>query len=102
MSNDVKSLMSQLREICFAERLPLAIFVADEKDKKTEYESCILTPMHLQRPLSNDKITPLVTLLNDNFRIEFSNEQKPEDIEGAIFEQLRDEMENEDPFPEES
>lgn len=57
--------------------------------------------MHLQRPLSNDKITPLVTLLNDNFRIEFSNEQKPEDIEGAIFEQLRDEMENEDPFPEE-
>jgi hypothetical protein len=30
--------------------------------------------------------------LNKKFRIEFADEQTPEDIEGAIFEQLRDEL----------
>lgn len=93
MSNRINQLIEELKEQCIAERRPLAVFVADETDEGTEYESCILTPMHLQRPLKNDKITPLVSLLNKKFRIEFADEQTPEDIEGAIFEQLRDELE---------
>lgn len=92
MSNRINQLIEELREQCIAERSPLAVFVADETGEGTEYESCILTPMHLQRPLKNDKITPLVSLLNKKFRIEFADEQTPEDIEGAIFEQLRDEL----------
>ncbi|MDY6242408.1 MAG: hypothetical protein SPL82_00680 [Lachnospiraceae bacterium] len=96
MSNRINQLIEELREQCIAERRPLAVFVADETSEGTEYESCILTPMHLQRPLKNDKITPLVSLLNKKFRIEFADEQTPEDIEGAIFEQLRDEL-NEEP-----
>ena len=92
MSNRINQLIEELREQCIAERRPLAVFVADETGEGTEYESCILTPMHLQRPLKNDKITPLVFLLNKKFRIEFADEQTPEDIEGAIFEQLRDEL----------
>ena len=92
MSNRINQLIEELREQCIAERRPLAVFVADETGEGTEYESCILTPMHLQRPLKNDKITPLVSLLNKKFRIEFADEQTPEDIEGAIFEQLRDEL----------
>lgn len=96
MSNRINQLIEELREQCIAERRPLAVFVADETGEGTEYESCILTPMHLQRPLKNDKITPLVSLLNKKFRIEFADEQTPEDIEGAIFEQLRDEL-NEEP-----
>lgn len=92
MSNRINQLIEELREQCIAERRPLAVFVADETGEGTEYESCILTPMHLQRPLKNDTITPLVSLLNKKFRIEFADEQTPEDIEGAIFEQLRDEL----------
>lgn len=92
MSNRINQLIEELREQCIAERRPLAVFVADETGEGTEYESCILTPMHLQRPLKNDKITPLVSLLNKKFCIEFADEQTPEDIEGAIFEQLRDEL----------
>ena len=92
MSNRINQLIEELREQCIAERRTLAVFVADETGEGTEYESCILTPMHLQRPLKNDKITPLVSLLNKKFRIEFADEQTPEDIEGAIFEQLRDEL----------
>lgn len=92
MSNRINQLIEELREQCIAERRPLAVFVADGTGEGTEYESCILTPMHLQRPLKNDKITPLVSLLNKKFRIEFADEQTPEDIEGAIFEQLRDEL----------
>ena len=92
MSNRINQLIEELREQCIAERRPLAVFVADETGEGTEYESCILTPMHLQRPLKNDKITPLVSLQNKKFRIEFADEQTPEDIEGAIFEQLRDEL----------
>ena len=92
MSNRINQLIEELREQCIAERRPHAVFVADETGEGTEYESCILTPMHLQRPLKNDKITPLVSLLNKKFRIEFADEQTPEDIEGAIFEQLRDEL----------
>lgn len=84
MSNRINQLIEELREQCIAERRPLAVFVADETGEGTEYESCILTPMHLQRPLKNDKITPLVSLLNKKFRIEFADEQTPEDIEGAI------------------
>ena len=71
MSNRINQLIEELREQCIAERRPLAVFVADETGEGTEYESCILTPMHLQRPLKNDKITPLVSLLNKKFRIEF-------------------------------
>ena len=97
MSNRINQLIDELKEQCIAERCPLAVFVADEKGEGTEYESCILTPMHLHRSLKNDKITPLVTLLNKKFRIEFADEQTPEDIEGAIFEQLRDELEEETP-----
>ena len=92
MSNRINQLIEELREQCIAERRPLAVFVADETGEGTEYESCILTPMHLQRPLKNDNIPPLVSLLNKKFRIEFADEQTPEDIEGAIFEQLRDEL----------
>ena len=92
MSNRINQLIEELREQCIAERRPLAVFVADETGEGTEYESCILTPMHLPRPLKNDKITSLVSLLNKKFRIEFADEQTPEDIEGAIFEQLRDEL----------
>ena len=80
MSNRINQLIEELREQCIAERRPLAVFVADETGEGTEYESCILTPMHLQRPLKNDKITPLVSLLNKKFRIEFADEQTPEDI----------------------
>ena len=97
MSNRINQLIEELKEQCIAERCPLAVFVADETDEETKYESCILTPMHLQRPLKNDKITPLVSLLNKKLRIEFADEQTPEDIEGAIFEQLRDELEEETP-----
>lgn len=96
MSKRISQLIEELKEQCIAERCPLAVFVAEETEEGTKYDSCILTPMHLSRPLKDDRITPLVSLLNKNFRIEFADEQTPEDIEGAIFDQLRDELEKDD------
>ena len=78
MSNRINQLIEELREQCIAERRPLAVFVADETGEGTEYESCILTPMHLQRPLKNDKITPVSAHLQIRYGIFYSKEKQAE------------------------
>lgn len=88
MNDKIRELMDELRNECMLAKVPMFVVVGNEVNGKSEYESRIITPLYIGKTLSDDRISPLDTLLSKKFRLEFSDEPRPEDIEASIADAL--------------
>ena len=72
--DDVAAVMAEkvkdLATFCVANKVPVVLMYAIEKQHKTKTEVTVLTPMKLGVELTEDKITPMVALVGiDKFKI---------------------------------
>lgn len=88
MNDKIRKLMQELKDECMLAKCPMYVTVADEQEDGTHYESEIITPLYIGKPLKDDRISPLNALESQKFRLEFIDEPKPEDIEAEIEESL--------------
>lgn len=69
IKNDIQPLIRALKDVCIQNNIPMFIAVA-EKDNGTDptsYYTEILSPVILGMKLTNDKISPMLKVVNEGF-----------------------------------
>lgn len=84
MTERITELMTELKNECLLQKIPMFAVVADQTENGTEYKDEIVTPAFLNMQLDDDKISPLNALLSKKFRLEFIDEAEPGDAEAEI------------------
>lgn len=92
----ILELLDELKQECIARKVPMFATIAleseDEDNPGTQYETNIVTPMYLNKKLSDDKITPMSAFMSSKFKMEFIHETTQQDIDNKFFEEMENEF----------
>lgn len=92
MDEKIVKLLEELKQECIAKKIPMFAMVADELEDGTHYESRIVTPLYVNKTISNDRISSMSAILSNEFRIEFSDEILPGQVDETFFDEMEEEF----------
>lgn len=82
VKKEIIPLIKNLKEICLREQIPMFVsFASRDTGAETDYLNEMLSPVSLGIQLSNDKISPMLKVVNDNFDVVPKSLHEPLEIE---------------------
>lgn len=81
VKKEIAPLIKNIKEICLREQIPMFVSIAAKDMGNTEYVNEMLSPVSLGIQLSNDKISPMLKVVNDNFDVVPKHLHEPLEIE---------------------
>lgn len=71
IKKEIQPLLRLMKDICLKNQIPMFVALAEKEDGEhmTSYYTDIVSPALLEMKLSNDKISPMLKVVNDGFDV---------------------------------